>query len=172
MLNRVVRIVGLLIASWCVMAVVHESGHVICGWLGGGTLRDADLVPWSLPYSRFDPDPRPLLTCWGGPVLGVLVPLSLAAAARQHWLWFIAYFCLLANGAYLAVAWVSGGQHLDTQRLLHHGAHPLSVVAFSAVAIAGGYVGFRRECVRLLFGEQGPPVRKGHVEPSDGAESR
>lgn len=148
--KRILDFTALLVAAWCVMTVVHESGHVVCGWLGGGTLQEADLRPWSLPHSHFAPDPRPLLTVWGGPVIGVLLPLGVAVAVRQRWMWFIAHFCILANGLYLAVAWFTGEQHLDTARLLQHGAHPISIATFCVATIPFAYIGFWRECIRLL----------------------
>ena len=134
-LRRITRFVLLLVASWCVMTVVHESGHIVCGWACGGTLLEADVAPWHLPHSSFNPDPSPLVTVWGGPVLGALVPLAAAALVRRGWLWFIAYFCLLANGCYLATAWLSGERHLDTPRLFQHGAQPGTVVAYCLVTI-------------------------------------
>jgi hypothetical protein len=132
------------------MVVVHESGHIICGWLAGGTLQEADLAPWGLPHSRFDPDPFPLLTLWGGPILGVVVPLALAFAIRRNGFWFIAYFCLLANGSYLAIAWFTGEPNLDTSRLLQHGTSQISMVIYCGVTIIIGFVGFRRQCIRVL----------------------
>jgi len=170
--NRVLFFVVLLIASWCVMTVVHESGHVVCGWLGGGKLQEADLRPWSLPHSRFAPDPHPLLTVWGGPVLGVLVPVVVAVAVRQRWMWFIANFCILANGLYLAVAWFSGEQHLDTARLLQNGAYPISIAVFCVATISVGYLGFRRECIRMLSGSDRDGDSKQDAEQSLAAESR
>jgi hypothetical protein len=140
----------LLAAAWCVMTVVHETGHIVCGWACGGTLRDADVAPWGLPYSRFDPDPQPLVTVWGGPVLGAAVPLAVAAVVRRGAAWFVGYFCVLANGVYLALAWLSGEPELDTPKLFRHGAHPAAVAAYCVLTIGVGYAGFRRQCVRVL----------------------
>lgn len=148
--RQIATLLLLLAVSWCVMVVVHEAGHIVCGWLGGGTLRDADLLPWHLPHSTFDPDPRPLLTRWGGPIVGVLVPLKLAVLLRRDWICWIANFCLLANGMYLATAWFSGEQYLDTPQLLQHGAHPVTIVAYCVVTIVCGYVGLRRQSLRLF----------------------
>ena len=150
LLKRVIQFVILLVASWCVMTFTHESGHIVGGWFCGGTLKAADLFPWHLPYSMFDPDPRPLITLWGGPAIGVVVPLAIALLVRHHGMWFIAYFCVLANGAYLAAAWVSGEQYLDTAQLLEHGAHPLTIAIYCLLTIGFGYVGFRRHCIRVL----------------------
>lgn len=151
------------------MTVVHESGHIVCGWAGGGTLREADIAPWGLPHSRFEPDPRPL-TLWGGPVLGVLVPVAVAALVRRGWTWFIAFFCLIANGSYLATAWVSGEPYLDTPRLLQQGANAATIAAYCTATIAVGYVGFRRQCVRVLAADQ-PHAAPG-TSPPDGPNAR
>ena len=153
--RRYVRFGLLLVASWCVMTFTREAGHVVGGWASGGALREAHLLPWELPYSTFEPDPRPLVTLWCGPVLGALVSLALAAAVRRPWAWFIAQFCVLANGSYLAIAWVMGDNLLDTPKLLAHGAHPATITAYCLLAIGFGYVGFRRQCIRLLSPSSG-----------------
>lgn len=148
--RRWLRLALLLIAAWCVMVLSHETGHLLGGWLGGGKLQQADLRPWALPHSHFEPDPHPLLTLWAGPILGVLVPLVVALLSRQPAAWLIAHFCLLANGCYLLTAWVDGGSHLDTTRLLAQGASPLQIIAYCAITIAWGYLGFRSSCITLL----------------------
>lgn len=150
MAHRILRFVLLLAASWCVMTSTHELGHIAGGCCSGGTLASADLRPWRLPYSFFDPDPQPLVTLWCGPLLGVLVPLGLAFAIRREAMWFVAHFCVLANGTYLATAWISGDQHLDTPRLLEHGAPPAAIGLYCLLAIGFGYWGFRRACLRAF----------------------
>ena len=141
----------LLAVSWCVMTLTHELGHVVAAWSCGGTLRSAELRPWHFPYSIFDPDPQPLVTLWGGPVFGAVFPFGIALLLRRHWLFFIAYFCILANGTYLAIAWVVGDRFLDTPQLLGHGAHPATLAVYCFVTIAVGYIGFRRHCIRMLW---------------------
>lgn len=149
-MSRWFTLAVLLLAGWCVMTVTHECGHILGGWLGGGTLIHAELRPWHLPHSHFEPDPHPLLTVWSGPVLGVIVPMGVAVVIRRRWMWFLADFCLLANGAYLATAWISGDRYLDTQRLFDAGAWKISVILYSAVTIAVGYVRFRQDCIAVL----------------------
>jgi hypothetical protein len=153
-LRRIVRFCLLLMASWCVMTTGHESGHIVAGWLCGGKLQQASIAPWSLPFSVFAPDPYPLITLWGGPILGVLVPLLAASIVRRAWMWFIAHFCLLANGSYLACAWITGERYLDTARLLDAGTHPLTLALYCAMTIGVGYVGFRQACVAVLSPEK------------------
>ena len=82
--------------------------------------------------------------------MGVIVPGVLALAVRHPWLVFIADFCLLANGAYLALAWFAGDRLLDTPRLLEAGASPITVGLYCVLTIGLGYLRFRRDCVLLL----------------------
>lgn len=139
------------------MTFTHETGHIIGGMLGGATLTDFDLAPWRMPFSLHAPDPHPLLTLWSGPVFGVAVPLAIAATLRLRWAWFIADFCLLANGVYLAAAWIAGDRFLDTPRLLEAGAHPASIVLYCGATIGLGYLWFRSDCVKILTDDRPPP---------------
>ncbi len=150
MASRILRFTVLLVASWCVMTFTHETGHIVGGYLSGATLQAADLLPWHLPYSIFDPDPKPLATLWSGPIIGVAVPLALAFSIRQSWMWFIANFCILANGTYLATSCLSGDRYLDAPKLLEHGAHPITIGLYCLLTIGCGYMGFRRSCLRAL----------------------
>ncbi|EMI45431.1 putative membrane protein [Rhodopirellula sp. SWK7] len=140
----------MIVISWVVMTLTHETGHLIGGALSGATLTDCDLAPWRLPYCLHSPDPHPLVTLWAGPVLGVIVPFLAAMMLRVWWAWFIADFCLIANGIYLALAWVSGDRYLDTPRLLAAGTHPVFVFIFCALTIGFGYPRFRDRCMRVL----------------------
>ena len=142
--------VVLLIVSWCVMTFTHEIGHILGGWVSGGTLTQADLVPWRMPYSFFDPNPHPLFTLWCGPMFGVIGPLAIGMVVRKKYAWFIADFCILANGMYIATAWLSGDHYLDTPKLLEHGAQPVSIILYCIVTIGVGYVRFRRDCIGVL----------------------
>ncbi len=65
-------------------------------------------------------------------------------------MWFIAHFCVLSNGVYLATAWIAGDRYLDTQKLLEHGAHPAMIAVFSIATIGWGYVRFRQSIVGLM----------------------
>lgn len=140
----------LLILSWCVMTFTHELGHIITGCCSGGHLQKWDLAPWRLPYSFFDPNPHPLLTLWGGPILGAVIPCVVATVWRSNRGWFVAYFCVLANGIYLLLAWWSGERFLDTPQLLEQGASRFSVGLFCLVTISMGYIGIRKTCMLLL----------------------
>lgn len=151
-MQRILKLAVALLVSWCVMTMTHEAGHIVCGWATGGTLQQADLLPWHLPSSHFEPNPHPLITLWGGPLLGALVPVLLAFGLRRSEGWFVAHFCLLANGCYLALAWITGDRLLDTAQLLTHGAHPMWIGLYCGLTIGIGYLGFRAECQRMLGG--------------------
>lgn len=148
--HRWLRLTWRLVICWCLMVLVHEAGHIAAGWLGGGSLQHADLRPWGLPQSHFQPDPRPLLTLWGGPLLGAGLPLVVAIIVGRDLAWFVAHFCLLANGVYLALGWLSGAPWLDTPRLLAAGASPGLILLYCVVTISLGYPGFRRACMKVL----------------------
>lgn len=161
--ERVPRFLLLLIASWLTMTFTHEMGHVIGGVCCGGSLKSVDMLPWHLPYSIFDPDPFPLVTLWAGLMIGVLVPVAMAMVIKRDWSWFIANFCVLANGAYIATAWFSGDRYLDTPKLLEHGASPISIAVYCLVTIGFGYVGFRRSCVSVLSPSTKPGTEKQQI---------
>ena len=93
---------------------------------------------------------RTLFTLWSGPIFGAMGPAAVGMIVRKKSMWFIANFCILANGMYIATAWLSGDQYLDTPKLLEHGAHPVSIVLYCLVTIGVGYVRFRRDCIGVL----------------------
>lgn len=150
MIKRYDTLIALIVVSWFTMTTLHECGHIVGGWIGGATLTSFDLAPWRLPYSLHYPDPIPRLTLWAGPGLGVLIPLSIAFVARHRWTWFVADFCLIANGIYISVGWVSGNRYLDTPRMLAAGVHPLELLIFCGLTIGYGYRWFRSDCIAIL----------------------
>ncbi|WDQ19479.1 hypothetical protein [Rhodopirellula sp. P2] len=140
------------------MTQTHELGHVVGGWIGGATLIEVDLRPWQLPYSIHSPDPSPLITLWSGPLLGVVVPVAFAIVANRRAWWFVADFCLLANGTYLALAWFSGEAFLDASRLFQAGASKLMVATYCLLTIGVGYPRFRNDCIWMLGSASKPPT--------------
>ncbi|XZE22087.1 hypothetical protein SH449x_002003 [Pirellulaceae bacterium SH449] len=148
--HRYCRFALLMVLSWTVMTFTHEMGHIVGGLCGGGKLTSASVVPWRIPYSIFDPDPFPLVTLWSGLSFGAMMPVIAATVINRPSVWFVAHFCLLANGSYIAVAWLTGDSYLDTARLLAHGASPLSIAVYCMITIGWGYFGFRNSCIREL----------------------
>ncbi|KAA5538918.1 hypothetical protein FYK55_26135 [Roseiconus nitratireducens] len=152
--HRGVQFAALMLVAWCVMAITHEVGHLIGGWLGGARLQAFDLAPWRLPYSVHQPDPYPLLTLWSGPLLGVAIPWLACWLIRRDWCWLIADFCLIANGSYLALSWPSKDPLLDSRRMLDAGTHPIWIVCFCLGTIGLGYVRFRKDCVEFFLSDR------------------
>ncbi len=42
--SRILYLILLFGVSWWVMTFTHETGHIIGGWLSGGTLKSADYI--------------------------------------------------------------------------------------------------------------------------------
>ncbi len=132
------------------MVTTHEVRHLLGGHVGGAALTDFDLAPWRLSYSMHNPNPHPRVTLWAGPLIGCLAPVIVAVIVRSPSVWFVADFCVLANGGYLALAFGSDDRYLDTTRLIDAGSHPVTIVAFCLLTVPIGYVRFRRDCIVLL----------------------
>lgn len=147
---RFAKLLILSICGWCVMALTHEAGHICVGLFGGGKLQSMELRPWRIPHSLFLPDPHPQCTLWGGPILGCTVPLGLACIIRRNWAWFIANFCVIANGTYLALAWISGDPLLDTQRMIQEGVPRWCILGAILGMLGYGYPSFRRSVQSVL----------------------
>src|SRR5271165_6671379 len=84
-MNRVhqaVLIFSTLLGSWLGMQDVHELGHVVAAWLTGGRVAKVVLDPLTISRTDLAENPRPLAVVWGGPTLGVAMPLAVWLAAR------------------------------------------------------------------------------------------
>ena len=141
-LTQVVLIATTIALSWLMMMVVHESGHVFVAWLTGGKVAHVLLLPLSLSRTDLIHNPCPVLVAWGGPVVGVLLPVIAFAVAvlvkmpMLYLLHFFAGFCLVANGVYIgAGSFADIGDAFD---LLHGGAPHWHLIAFGAITIPIG----------------------------------
>lgn len=91
------------------MMLVHESGHVLGVWMSGGTV--VRVVWFSGEFSRTDAgvNPWPMVEVWGGPVVGVAVPLMgywlvrWLRWSRGYLVCFFAGFCWVVNGVYIGM---------------------------------------------------------------------
>ena len=128
--------------AWLLMQVVHECGHALFGWLTGGEVRQVVLHPLTISRTDLDANPHPLPVCWAGPVFGSIAPVLFWLIARvtkwsgEFWLRFFAGFCLIANGAYLAVGSFDGIG--DAGDLLRHGSPIWMLWLFGAITISIG----------------------------------
>lgn len=133
--------------AWLAMMALHEAGHILHAITSGGRVERVNLP--LLDFSRTDlsANPHPQWVAWGGPVWGCLFPLALLALARTApravtAARLFAGFCLIANGAYLALgpAMTAGDGH----DLLRHGAPVWSLIASGVATISLGLLLWHR----------------------------
>jgi hypothetical protein len=140
--SQFVLILATLIASWLGMQAVHELGHVTGAGLTGGRVARVVLHPLTISGTDLQENPRPSIVVWAGPVFGCLIPLvilGIAAACRFKYVFllrFFAGFCLIANGAYIAVG--SGDGVGDCGEMLRHGSPIWTLWLFGAITAPTG----------------------------------
>jgi hypothetical protein len=155
--RQVLFVVSLLAASWLAMMAVHELGHVTGAIATGGTVRRIVLHPLSISRTDVAPNPYPGVVVWSGPVVGCALPTAILAVMprRRRVAWrmmqFFTGFCLIANGAYLAL----GAAHRigDCGEMLRTGTPLAAIVVVGIAAIGSGLtlwhrLGSLREFVR------------------------
>ncbi len=146
--HQVVFIVSLLALSWFAMMAVHEFGHVIGALTSGGVVERVVLYPLTISRTDVSPNPNPSIVVWLGPILGCVIPVCVWGAVpssfkiARHLARFFAGFCLLANGAYIAIG--SMDQVGDCAVMLQHGSPLWTLVLFGAVTIPLGFVLWHR----------------------------
>ena len=141
-LPQLILIAATGLLAWLWMQIIHECGHALFGWLTGGTVCRVVLHPLTISRTDLDLNPHPLIVCWAGPVFGSIAPILIWRVARaakcpgEYWLRFFAGFCLIANGAYLAVGSFEGIG--DAGDLLKHGSPVWMLWLFGACTISVG----------------------------------
>ena len=141
--HQCLLILATLAFSWLGMQAVHEFGHVLGAFASGGKVARVVLHPATISYTRLAENPNPLFVVWLGPLIGVALPLVALAIARWfrlpgcYLVEFFAGFCLIANGAYLALGSFSGVG--DAGDLLHHGAPIALLWLFGVITIPLGF---------------------------------
>jgi hypothetical protein len=131
----------------------HEIGHGFAAIATGGEVISTNLDPGQFGHTFVDPNPRPGWVLWGGFLSGCLIPAAFAlavprSATRLHleagW---IASFCGLTNGVYLAVG---GSERLtDTGQLLQLGWPIAAMIAIGVPLAIAGYLGCRHSAIAL-----------------------
>ena len=124
------------------MMAIHELGHVIGAILTGGNVKRVVLYPLTISRTDVSPNPHPAIVVWLGPILGCLIPLGLwgiiprrMTIARRS-AQFFAGFCLIANGAYIAIgSFVRVG---DSGEMLQTGSPLWALLAFGLVTATLG----------------------------------
>ncbi|HEY4261594.1 MAG TPA: hypothetical protein VGM98_15600, partial [Schlesneria sp.] len=141
-LPQLVLMLTTLANAWLLMQAVHELGHVVGGLLTGAVIKQVVLHPTEISRTDFGTNPSPLIACWSGPFFGAILPVIAWLLARWRrqtyasWLRFFAGFCLIANGAYLAVGVREGIG--DAGDLLRLGSAPWQLYLFGTIAIPIG----------------------------------
>lgn len=170
---QTILILCVLWASWLGMQVFHELGHVFGGVLTGAVIENVYLHPLIISHTELSQNAHPLIVVWAGPFIGGLVPLLLFFAATLfkmpflYLLRFFAGFCLVANGAYIALGPVEGS--LDTAVILMSGGARYQTVIFGLITIPMGLYLWHNQGRYFGFGGEKGAVEKGAVMLSVGA---
>ena len=81
--RQILLVVCTLLASWLLMQVVHEFGHMTGAWLSGGRVDRIVLHPLAISRTDVDPNPHPLVVVWAGPLFGAIFPIVIWAIAAK-----------------------------------------------------------------------------------------
>jgi hypothetical protein len=160
--HPILLIASLIALSWLMMQAVHEFGHVVAAWATGGTVTKVVLHPLALSRTDVEPNPQPLAVAWGGPLIGIAIPLSIwciALAARlstAHLFRFFAGFCLVANGVDLGLG--SLGAVGDAGDILRHGGSFWTLIAFGTATAPLGFALWNDQASRFGIGSTAPAV--------------
>lgn len=140
--NQVVFTASLLLLCWLGMMAVHELGHVLGALATGGAVERVVLHPLAISRTDVSPNPHPAIVVWLGPIVGCVLPLALAFCVPQKLIAtrntakFFAGFCLVANGAYIAIG--SFDSVGDCGVMLETGSPIWTLIAFGSTSIAIG----------------------------------
>ena len=124
------------------MMAVHELGHVVGAIVTGGNVECVVLHPLTISRTDVSPNPHPAVVVWLGPILGCLIPVAawLVVPRRmtiaRNVAMFFAGFCLIANGAYIAIG--SFDRVGDCGEMLRTGSPLWALITFGAVTVAVG----------------------------------
>lgn len=128
--------------SWLAMQAVNELGHALAAVASGGQVERVILHPATLSYTQLSRNPHPSFVTWMGPIVGTALPTVILGLARllrwRGWyvIQFFAGFCLIANGAYIALGSFDGVG--DAGDLLRHGTPRYLLWLFGAITIPIG----------------------------------
>ena len=76
--NQFILIATFIPFCWLAFMAVHELGHVVAANLTGGTVTKIVVHPLAISRTDVSPNLNPLAVVWTGPILGVLLPLSVS----------------------------------------------------------------------------------------------
>lgn len=146
--NQIILISTFLPFCWLAFMAIHELGHVMAALTTGGTVTKVVLHPLAISRTDVSPNPDPLLVVWSGPIAGVVLPLAI------WWLFwkfkipgdylarFFAGFCLIANGAYIAIG--SFENVGDAGDMIRNGSPAWLLWLFGLIAVPVGFLVWHR----------------------------
>ena len=146
--QQAVYLFSLLALCWLGMMAVHELGHVVGAILTGGQVDRVILHPLTISRTDVDPNPRPGVVVWLGPVFGAGMPWIAACLLPRRFqqvrqtAFFFAGFCLIANGAYIGFG--AFDRVGDCKVMLQQGAPFWSLLLFGAISIPMGLLTWHR----------------------------
>ena len=141
---QVTLIVSTLVTSWLGMQALHESGHVLGALVTGAEVKRVVLHPLTISRTDLGKNPHPLAVVWAGPIIGVMIPLTFCGIVS--WLQmpgafvfrFVAGFCCVANGAYIAYGSMDGIG--DCGEMLRNGSPMWHLWLFGVCTIPVGFM--------------------------------
>ncbi|MCA9077396.1 MAG: hypothetical protein KDA93_20385 [Planctomycetaceae bacterium] len=148
---------------WLGMMATHELGHVVSGYLTGGTVTKVVIHPLSISRTDVNPNPTPLVVVWADPVCGIAIPLvlwSIMAGLRNSISYlprFFLGFCLIANGAYLGIG--SFDSIGDAGQMLQNGSPIWTLWLFGIIAVPFSFL-----CWHHLGPNFGLVEKRGQVD--------
>ncbi len=140
--HQILFLVSILALSWFGMMAVHELGHVVGALMTGGNVQRVILHPFAISRTDVSPNPNPGVVVWLGPILGCVIPVAVwlpvphSMKFARNVAQFFAGFCLIANGAYIAIG--SFGRVGDSGEMLRTGSPLWVLIAFGAVTVVVG----------------------------------
>jgi len=141
--HQLIFVASLLALSWFAMMAVHELGHVVGALTTGGAVDRVVLHPLTISRTDVSPNPNPSIVVWLGPILGCVIPAAIGWLVPRRFTiarniaMFFAGFCLLANGAYIAIG--SFDRVGDCGVMLQHGSPFWTLLFFGALTIPLGF---------------------------------
>ena len=141
--HQLIFFASLLSLSWFAMMAVHELGHVVGALVTGGVVERVVLHPLTISRTDVSPNPEPSIVVWLGPILGCFIPAAVWWFVPRHFTaahyiaMFFAGFCLITNGAYIAIG--SFGRVGDCGVMLEHGSPLWTLLLFGAMTIPLGF---------------------------------
>lgn len=140
--EQILLVASFLAFSWLAMQVVHELGHVVGAYMTGAKVERVVLHPWSISRTDLGSNLRPGVVAWAGPLLGALLPLLIFLVAKVcrtpgiYLVRFFAAFCLIANGAYIALGPADG--LLDSTVMAQAGTPRAAMLLFGLFTVPVG----------------------------------